>query len=224
MRSLPCLLILLNLGLLSACDDDPAPGGSLDSGTLDAGPGDPDASNDGLRDASGEGPDAGSDGGPDGGSGCLYPGDCPGGDCLEGECVYDPPARCEGGDPAPCAPGELCDDPALGGYCALPCELYGTCPRRPQIHSASTAQAGSDRAARAAARRASRAASRGAAPWITGWARSRPPMASTSPREMSGRIAASSQRGSSQGASSQGASSQGASGPGDITARGRART
>ena len=132
MRSLPCLLILLNLGLLSACDDDPAPGGSLDSGTLDAGPGDPDASNDGLRDASGEGPDAGSDGGPDGGSGCLYPGDCPGGDCLEGECVYDPPARCEGGDPAPCAPGELCDDPALGGYCALPCELDGTCPRRPR--------------------------------------------------------------------------------------------
>ncbi|MFN3202833.1 MAG: hypothetical protein ACE366_30855 [Bradymonadia bacterium] len=106
------------------CDDDPATQGH--DGAVDMAPSE-DARPDEGRPEDGLPPDEGP---PD--NSCVYPDECPDGDCVEGECVFEAPARCDGDDPAPCAPGEVCDDPALGGYCALPCELDGSCQRRPR--------------------------------------------------------------------------------------------
>ncbi len=61
---------------------------------------------------------------------CVWPGDCPDGDCIEGLCTPVVLDRCL--DDAPCPEGEVCGGGQTRFYCALPCELDGTCPQRPR--------------------------------------------------------------------------------------------
>lgn len=61
---------------------------------------------------------------------CTWPADCPMGDCIDGVCAFDFPGRCLEG--APCPTGEVCGGGNFKFYCALDCELEGSCPLRPR--------------------------------------------------------------------------------------------
>ena len=61
---------------------------------------------------------------------CVYPSDCPNGDCVDGVCVYEVPERCNEG--RECHEGETCGDFDGNYFCFLPCELEETCSVRPR--------------------------------------------------------------------------------------------
>lgn len=75
--------------------------------------------------------DAGaSDGGPQPVA-CTWPSECPGGDCVDGACIYGEPEICF--MDAPCPEGEVCGGAGTWRWrCVLPCEQDGTCALRPR--------------------------------------------------------------------------------------------
>ncbi len=60
---------------------------------------------------------------------CEFPQECPGGDCILGECIYAQPSPC--GDGQTCPEGEVCSQ-ELEYFCASECEIDRTCPLRPR--------------------------------------------------------------------------------------------
>ncbi len=63
---------------------------------------------------------------------CTYPADCPAGDCIDGLCEFEVPARCLGDDSSLCAAGEVCGGFYNDYYCFTECELAESCPFRPR--------------------------------------------------------------------------------------------
>lgn len=136
MRLFWTLLVLATLAL-TGCPDEAS----------NAGPEPPDPADEGVIDAQADGdvePDAGADQGP---AECVYPSDCPDGDCVAGRCLTDMPSacaaagRCDGDDDceagASCANGTCradCpdDETCARGWCLRPCELDRSCPIRPR--------------------------------------------------------------------------------------------
>jgi hypothetical protein len=128
MRLLNALLCLLVLGL-AGCPEEAS----------DAQPGQFDRPDRGRVDA---GPDQGD---LDGGVECVYPTDCPTGDCVEGRCLDERPAQCAaaGSCDDGCGEGESCvngtcradcpaDETCTRGWCLRPCEIDRSCPVRPR--------------------------------------------------------------------------------------------
>ncbi|MCB9523461.1 MAG: neutral/alkaline non-lysosomal ceramidase N-terminal domain-containing protein [Myxococcales bacterium] len=63
---------------------------------------------------------------------CAFPDECPGGDCIAGQCEFQVPARCLGNDASACGANEICGGFDNEYYCATECELAETCPTRPR--------------------------------------------------------------------------------------------
>ncbi len=117
------LFAALALACLSACDDAPD--------VLDAGPPDADGLDAEIGDAPPPAPDAlPLDEAPPA-TPCVWPADCPEGDCIDGVCAPMVSDRCSGD--ATCPEDEQCGGFERRFYCLLPCEADRSCPWRPRL-------------------------------------------------------------------------------------------
>jgi hypothetical protein len=63
---------------------------------------------------------------------CTWPSDCPAGDCVDGLCLFEQPARCFGSDQTLCAADETCGGYFRSYWCERACEVEQTCAQRPR--------------------------------------------------------------------------------------------